>query len=30
VHEVMAMLPESLIAPAERTICDAAINPTLV
>jgi quinol monooxygenase YgiN len=30
VDRVMAMLPESLIAPAERTIFDASLNPTLV
>jgi quinol monooxygenase YgiN len=30
VHTVMAMLPESLVAPPERTIFDAAVNPTLV
>src|SRR3954447_9947158 len=30
VHRVMAMLPESLVAPAERTIFDADLDPTLV
>jgi quinol monooxygenase YgiN len=30
VHRVMAMLPESLIAPPERTIFDATVDPTLV
>jgi hypothetical protein len=30
VHRVMAMLPESLVAPPERTIFDAALDPTLV
>ena len=30
VHRVMAMLPESLVAPPERTIFDASRNPTLV
>jgi len=30
VHKVMAMLPDSLVAPPERTIFDAAVNPTLV
>ena len=30
VHKVMAMLPESLAAPLERTIFDASVDPTLV
>ena len=30
VHRVMAMLPESLVGPAERTIFDAAVDPILV
>src|SRR4051812_45557546 len=30
VHRVMAMLPESLVAPPERTIFDAAADPTLI
>ena len=30
VHRVMAMLPESLVAPPERTIFDAVLDPTLV
>ena len=30
VHKVMAMLPESLVAPPERTIFDASVSPTLV
>ncbi len=30
VHRVMAMLPESLTAPPERTIFDAPLNTTLV
>jgi quinol monooxygenase YgiN len=30
VHRVMAMLPESLMAPPERTIFDAVVDPTLV
>jgi quinol monooxygenase YgiN len=30
VHRVMAMLPESLAAPPERTIFDAAVDPLLV
>jgi quinol monooxygenase YgiN len=30
VDRVMAMLPESLVAPPERTIFDASRNPTLV
>src|SRR5467141_104074 len=30
VHRVMAMLPDSLVAPPERTIFDAALDPTLV
>src|SRR4051812_20486812 len=30
VHRVMAMLPESLAAPLERTIFDADLDPTLV
>jgi quinol monooxygenase YgiN len=30
VHRVMAMLPESLVAAPERTIFDAAVDPTLV
>jgi quinol monooxygenase YgiN len=30
VHRVMAMLPESLLSPPERTIFDAALDPTLV
>src|SRR6266436_9436512 len=28
VHRVMAMLPDSLVAPPERTIFDAALDPT--
>jgi len=30
VDRVMAMLPESLVAPPERTIFDASVSPTLV
>ena len=30
VATVMAMLPESLVAPPERTIFDASVSPTLV
>jgi len=30
VHRVMVMLPDSLVAPPERTIFDAALDPTLV
>src|SRR6267378_7870342 len=30
VHKVMAMLPESLTAPLERTIFDASLDPALV
>jgi quinol monooxygenase YgiN len=30
VHRVMAMLPESLAAPPERTIFDAEVDPILV
>jgi quinol monooxygenase YgiN len=30
VHRVMAMLPESLAAPPERTIFDAEVDPVLV
>jgi quinol monooxygenase YgiN len=30
VGRVMAMLPESLVAPPERTIFDASVDPTLV
>ena len=30
VHTVMAILPESLAAPLERTIYDAAVDPELV
>ena len=30
VDKVMAMLPESLLAPPERTIFDASLDPTLV
>ena len=30
VDKVMAMLPESLVAPPERTIFDASVSPTLV
>jgi len=30
VHRVMAMLPESLVAPPERTIFDADVDRTLV
>ena len=30
VHKVMAMLPQSLAAPVERTIFDASIDPALV
>jgi quinol monooxygenase YgiN len=30
VDKVMAMLPESLVAPPERTIFDASLDPTLV
>ena len=30
VHRVMAMLPESLVTPPERTIYDASRDPTLV
>ncbi len=29
VHRVMAMLPESLVTPPERTIYDASLDPTL-
>ena len=29
VHRVMAMLPESLVTPPERTIYDASLEPTL-
>ena len=29
VHKVMAMLPESLAAPLERTIFDASLDPAL-
>jgi quinol monooxygenase YgiN len=29
VHKVMAILPESLAAPLERTIFDAAVDPSL-
>ena len=30
VHKVMALLPESLAAPLERTIFDASVDPALV
>ena len=30
VHEVMAILPDSLAAPLERTIFDASLDPALV
>ena len=30
VHKVMAILPESLAAPLERTIFDASVDPALV
>jgi len=30
VHKVMAILPESLAAPLERTIFDASLDPALV
>jgi quinol monooxygenase YgiN len=30
VHRVMAMLPESLVTPPERTIYDASLDPALV
>ena len=30
VARVMAMLPESLVAPPERTIFDASVDPTLI
>ena len=30
VHTVMAMLPDSLAAPLERTIFDASVDPALV
>ena len=30
VHKVMAMLPEALAAPLERTIFDAALDPGLI
>ena len=30
VHRAMAIFPESLVAPPERTIFDASINPVLV
>ena len=30
VHRVIAMLPESLVTPPERTIYDASLDPTLV
>ena len=30
VHRVMAMLPESLVAPPERTIFEASVHPMLV
>jgi quinol monooxygenase YgiN len=30
VHRAMAMFPESLAAPPERTIFDASVDPTLV
>jgi hypothetical protein len=30
VHKVVAMLPESLAAPLERTIFDASLDPALV
>jgi len=30
VDRVMAMLPESLVAPPDRTIFDASLDPTLV
>jgi quinol monooxygenase YgiN len=30
VHRAMAIFPESLVAPPERTIFDASVNPVLV
>jgi hypothetical protein len=30
VHKVMAILPDSLAAPLERTIFDASVDPALV
>jgi hypothetical protein len=30
VHRIMAMLPESLVAPPERTIYAASLDPMLV
>jgi hypothetical protein len=30
VHRAMAIFPDSLVAPPERTIFDASINPVLV
>ncbi|HEY1636483.1 MAG TPA: antibiotic biosynthesis monooxygenase [Acidimicrobiales bacterium] len=30
VHRVMAMLPESLVSPPERTIFEASVQPALV
>jgi quinol monooxygenase YgiN len=30
VHRVIGMLPESLVAPPERTIFEASVHPTLV
>jgi quinol monooxygenase YgiN len=30
VHRAMAIFPESLVAPPERTIFDASINPVLI
>ncbi len=30
VHRVMAMLPDALVGPPERTIFDAAVDPILV
>jgi len=30
VDKVMAVLPKSLVAPPERTIFDASLDPTLV
>jgi quinol monooxygenase YgiN len=30
VHEAMAMFPDALAAPPERTIYDASVDPTLV
>ena len=30
VHRVMAMLPDALVAPPERTIFDATVDPILV